>query len=315
MSTPSVQVLGETPSLSKLYLNAAALAARKKLLGHHEKPELPAVAHEVADVEIDLEKLTAYQKLFGLPVSDAVPSGYVHVLGFPLAVSLMTKDEFPLPLLGMIHLQNRVEHFGKIERSQRMDIRSWAENLSGHRAGTKVDLVVEVRAAHSDDLLWRGISTYLAKGVFLPGIDKPTTQPPKTDFAPPNPTAVWRLGADAGRAYAAVSGDFNPIHLSSLSAKALGLRTSIVHGMYVASRALAEIGTSASDSFVWNVSFEAPVFLPATVGVRIEAEEENGPAADVAALEGNAPKMLFVGWNQRSGRRHFTGSVEPILPN
>lgn len=47
----------------------------------------------------------------------------------------------------------------------------------------------------------------------------------------PNPTALWQLGVDTGRAYASVSGDFNPIHLSVLSAKALGMRRSIAHGM------------------------------------------------------------------------------------
>jgi acyl dehydratase len=62
------------------------------------------------------------------------------------------------------------------------------------------------------------------------------------DFKAPDPTALWQLGVDTGRAYAAVSGDFNPIHLSVLSAKALGMRRSIAHGMYLASRALADVG-------------------------------------------------------------------------
>ena len=139
----------------------------------------------------------------------------------------------------------------------------------------------------------RRVSTYLAKGVFLPGIDKPgratvpgrasgsglpaaelpATEPPATvpcrDFSPPDPTALWQLGVDTGRAYAAVSGDFNPIHLSVLTAKALGLRRSLAHGMYLASRALADVGSPQPDAFAWDVAFEAPVFLPAPVALDI----------------------------------------------
>ena len=74
---------------------------------------------------------------------------------------------------------------------------------------------------------------------------------------------------DTGRAYAAVSGDFNPIHLSVLSAKALGMRRSIAHGMYLASRALADVGAAKGEAFRWDVAFEAPVFLPARVALDI----------------------------------------------
>ena len=98
-------------------------------------------------------------------------------------------------------------------------------------------------------------------------------------FSTPDPTAVWQLGVDTGRAYAAVSGDFNPIHLSVLSAKALGLRRSIAHGMYLASRALADVGAAKGEAFRWDVAFEAPVFLPARVALDITTDQDHGGLA------------------------------------
>lgn len=308
MNHPQPVILGELPSLSKLYVNAATTAARRRVLGASTgKKRLPAVSHEVRGVRADVGNLTAYQHLVGETASDILPSGYVHALAFPVSMSVMNREDFPLPLLGMIHLRNHVEQRMPIHFAESLDIRSWAENLSGHRAGTMLDLVAEVHAGSSGDLLWRGVSTYLAKGVFLPGIDKPGSAngaSGATDFSPPDPTALWQLGLDIGRNYATVSGDFNPIHLSVLSAKALGLRGSIAHGMYLASRALADVGAVKADSFTWDVAFEAPVFLPTKVALDITT---------VHAGSGSWERSDYVAWNPRSGRRHFVGSVSALL--
>jgi hypothetical protein len=296
-------ILGEMPSLSKLYVNAAATAARRRVLGTHAGNGLPGSRHEVRGVKAAVENLTAYQHLIGETASDVLPAGFIHALAFPLAMSVMNRDDFPLPLLGMIHLENHVVQSAPLRFTEALDIRAWAENLRGHRAGTQLDLVTEVRRTGEEAVSWRGVSSYLAKGVFLPGIDKPTAAAVPADFKAPDPTALWQLGVDTGRAYAAVSGDFNPIHLSVLSAKALGMRRSIAHGMYLASRALADVGAAKGEAFSWDVSFEAPVFLPARVALDISTTQDP---------EGAWQRSDYVAWNSRSGRKHFSGSVAAL---
>ncbi|MDV8148234.1 MaoC family dehydratase [Arthrobacter sp. B10-11] len=296
-------ILGDMPSLSKLYVNAAATAARRRVLGTDAGASLPPCGHEVRGVLAQVGNLTAYQHLVGETASDVLPAGFLHALAFPVAMSVMNRDDFPLPLLGMVHLANTVEQHGPLLFTESLDITSWAENLRGHRAGTQIDVVAEVRRTDQSGVVWKGTSTYLARGVFLPGIDKPLVMPEPATFAAPDPTAQWQLGVDTGRAYAAVSGDFNPIHLSVLSAKALGMRRSIAHGMYLASRALADVGAVKGDSFRWDVAFEAPVFLPARVALDISS---------VHSGAGAWHRSDYVAWNPRSGRRHFSGSVTAL---
>lgn len=303
MTLPQTVILPEMPSLSKLYVNAAAQAARRRLLGAHDTATLPAEGHEVRGVKVDVENLTAYQHLIGETASDVLPAGFIHALAFPLAMSVLNRDDFPLPLLGMIHVRNSIEQRSPLVFTDLLDATARVENLRGHRAGTQVDVVAEVGPAGTGRVHWRGVSTYLAKGVFLPGIDKASAAEPKADFSAPDPTALWHLGVDTGRAYAAVSGDFNPIHLSVLSAKALGMRRSIAHGMYLASRALADVGPARGDSFAWDVDFEAPVFLPCRVALEISTEQGGA---------GAWKRSTFVAWNPRSGRRHFRGTVEAL---
>lgn len=300
MTAAQPVILGDMPSLSKLYVNAAATAARRRVLGADAGITLPPCGHEVRGVRAQVGNLTAYQHLVGESASDILPAGFIHALAFPVSMSVMNRDDFPLPLLGMVHLRNRVEQHGAVMFTEALDIRSWVENLSGHRAGTQVDIVAEVRRTGETEVRWNGTSTYLAKGVFLPGIDKPSAPAEPSTFSAPDPTALWQLGVDTGRAYAAVSGDFNPIHLSVLSAKALGMRRSIAHGMYLASRALADVGAAKGEMFSWDVAFEAPVFLPARVALDISSDQS--PA-------GAWRRSDYVAWNPRSGRRHFSGSV------
>ena len=119
----------------------------------------------------------------------------------------------------------------------------------------------------------------------------------RTPFVPPTPTGRWTLAGDAGRRYAAVSGDRNPIHLSALSAKAFGFPRAIAHGMYTAARALADVGAGRGDAYDWTVEFVKPVLLPGTVTVRIARSSEG---------------FAFAGWDARTGKPHLTGSVTPL---
>ncbi|MDQ1622779.1 MAG: hypothetical protein QOH19_1197 [Actinomycetota bacterium] len=303
MTASQPVILGEMPSLSKLYVNAAATAARRRVLGTHTGTELPECSHEVRGVKADVANLTAYQHLIGETASDVLPAGFIHALAFPLSMSVMNRDDFPLPLLGMIHLSNKVVQSAPVRFTEALDIRTRVENLRGHRAGTQLDVVAEVREAGDGAIRWLGVSSYLAKGVFLPGIDKPSAPSVPAAFTVPDPTALWQLGVDTGRAYAAVSGDFNPIHLSVLTAKALGMRRSIAHGMYLASRALADVGAAKGDAFSWDVSFEAPVFLPARVALDISTVQDG---------DGAWQRSDYTAWSPHSGRKHFSGSVAAL---
>lgn len=77
---------------------------------------------------------------------------------------------------------------------------------------------------------------------------------------------AWALGADEGRRYARLSGDYNPIHLYPWTARAFGFARPILHGMDAASRVVASVerGTGACVGAI-EVRFKRPVALPAAV--------------------------------------------------
>ena len=91
---------------------------------------------------------------------------------------------------------------------------------------------------------------------------------------------LWRLPADLGRRYAAVSGDVNPIHLSALSAKAFGFPRAIAHGMCTHARVLAALQPRLPQVYEVSVQFIKPVLLPSTVRLAL-GESEQGFSAQV----------------------------------
>lgn len=283
----------ELPSFGRTF-GAAALQAARMKVRPSRSGELPGTEAR-AVVTADAATHAEFVHLVGDTVTDHLHPGYVHVLGFPLTMSLLVQKDFPLPLLGMIHLTNHVTQTRGIELGEEMEMIASIGNPKPHYAGTVLESVIRVLVGGEEVLV--DTAGYLVRGSDLGG-PRPE-RPEREEFVPGPATAQWRLGADAGRRYAKVSGDANPIHLTKLTAKPFGFPRPIVHGMYSASRAYSATGIGNDGPREWFVEFEAPVSLPGTV--QFAAERSNG-------------RIEYAGWRAARGekpaRRHFTGYVE-----
>lgn len=302
------RVLEAQPRLTALYAAALARSVRvgKQRMGGTS--DLPQDRHRLDNVTGVRKKVDEFQRLMGGPQTDLLPSGYVHTLAFPVAVSVLARPDFPLPLVGMIHLRNEVEHLHPIAPDERLSVTAWVENLLPHRSGTQVDVVVDVESASA--LVWKGRSTYLAKGTppdpaGAAGGETAAavSSEPEREEPPHYPTREWTLNGDTGRRYAAMSGDYNPIHLSAPSARALGLKRPIAHGMYLASRIVAESGPGEAVPFRWTVEFRAPVSLPSKVAVSARVRKTS-----VSQWQG----AEVTAWDPRRRRTHLTGRLERL---
>lgn len=284
--------------LAATYRAALTQSARDALTRRRRPQQLPGNAVVVHGHRISTDQVERYAQLFGAVDPQDVPSVLVHVAAFPAAMDLMSDPDFPLPLMGMVHVENRVTHHLPVPAETDLEIMATATDLVPHPSGTTVDMVVTVHRSAEDgtepELLWEGTSTYLAKGVRLQGADRPA-KPDHPEFTAPEVTAQWRLSGSTGRDYAAVSGDYNPIHLHPLTAKALGMKGMIAHGMYLAGRMLAG-REPAGAGHTWSISFATPVILPGTV--------------QVSYAHPSAQTTEVTGWNGRSGKPHFTGVLE-----
>ena len=279
-------VLEAAPSLGRLFARAA-LTARGR------GGDLPDTRLARTGVAVDPAELAAYDRVCGFPLADVLPATYPHVLAFPLQLALMSDRSFPLALPGLVHVRNRIEVVRPIRADEPLDLEVWAERFATHRSGATVDLCATASVGGTE--VWRSRSTYLARGAQAPdGAPVADIEVAVGDLA--RVTATWRVPDDAGRRYAKVSGDVNPIHLSGLTAKAFGFKRAIAHGMWVKARVLGALSGRLPDAFTVDAAFRKPLFLPSTVTLST-AQADGG--WDVAVR------------NATSGAEHVVGTIRP----
>ncbi|WP_299954790.1 MaoC/PaaZ C-terminal domain-containing protein [uncultured Modestobacter sp.] len=283
--------------MARTVLDAApalpALFARAALTARGRGGELPDTRLARTGVAVDPAALADYAQVCRFPLGDALPLTFPHVLAFPLQVALMTDRAFPLALPGLVHVRNLIEADRPIGVGEQLDLEVWAERFAPHARGATVDLCASVSAGGAE--VWRSRSTYLARGASAPE-GAPASDVDVEVGALDRPAAQWRVPDDAGRRYAKVSGDVNPIHLSGLTAKAFGFKRAIAHGMWVKARALAALSGRLPDAVAVDVAFRKPLFLPSTVTL---STEQAGGGWDLAVR------------NVKSGTEHLIGTVRP----
>jgi acyl dehydratase len=280
--------LGSAPALLGLYVRA--LAPRRAVTGA-PVPERRVVLREVP---VDRDHLRRYAEVCGFRDRERLPVTYPHLVAFPLAMSLMTRKDFPFPLLGLVHIANRIEQHRPIAAADRLSYEVWIRQPYEHPRGTAFEVVAE--AADGDGPAWWSVSTYLRRGG-TPDRRAPHPEPPDEIGDAAVIDRRWEVPASTGRAYATVSGDRNPIHLHPLTARLFGFPRALAHGMWTKARCLAALDDVLPDAFTTQTVFRAPLLLPATVRFR-------------AALD--APGWAFDICGAESGRRHLRGSVSPF---
>ncbi|MFE2888289.1 MaoC family dehydratase [Streptomyces sp. NPDC059272] len=256
--------LTDTPALTPLLLRGALLSPFKR-----PRPDaaFPRTRLVLPGVRVNLAKLAAYERVCGFATGDdALPLTYPHVLGFPLAMRLMSCRAFPLPLLGLVHTSVEITRHRAVPATDDHELTVYVDELAPHRRGTEATVTTEMRAAGAGTVVWESRSTYLAR--HHRADTRETGETGKAgdvrEARKPLPTlAEWRLAEDVGRRYGSASGDRNPIHLSPLTARLFGFPRAIAHGMWTAARCLAAHGTPEA-AYV-RAEFRAPVLLPGVV--------------------------------------------------
>ncbi|WP_299038862.1 MaoC/PaaZ C-terminal domain-containing protein [uncultured Pseudokineococcus sp.] len=325
---------------------AGALVPRRR------SGSLPDRVVEARGVRVDPAHLDAWVRVCGsrpdAPVPGTLPGAFCHVLASGASMRLLLDPAFPLPLLGMVHVAQRLEVLRPVDAREPLDLAVTARDLRPHRRGRQLDVVATASVA--GELVWRGTSTYLHREAVPPRDEaspsdagtpaRPTqaepgkSMPDRESRARPADTEVrtppdatggerrgsaaagalgdarraplpdgsvrWTVPAGTGRAYAAVSGDPNPIHLSRPTARLLGFRRPIAHGMWTLAHALLDLEGRVPAAHDVSARFLRPLSLPgrAVHGWRPLDERTDGA-------------LLLAVRRERDGEPHLVAEVTP----
>jgi acyl dehydratase len=190
---------------------------------------------------------------------------------FGLPVAMRVIAGLPYPAQRTLNAGCAFERRGPLPGGAPLDVRARLETLDADasRAKATVRIVAGTPAApEALEALMR---------VFIP-LGRPKAAGPREarrePAAIPADAELLRrisLGADAGAVFAALTGDFNPIHWLWPAARLAGFRSCILQGFAMHARAVEAVGASipggARRLAAADVRFTRPLVLPAEVGV------------------------------------------------
>ncbi|HEV2727944.1 MAG TPA: MaoC/PaaZ C-terminal domain-containing protein [Solirubrobacterales bacterium] len=294
------KTLDSSPSILPLY----ARAALPMIPGASMLPFVPGGGGDIPDgLDLELAGVTAepadvaaYARVCGFALRDTLPPTYPHMLAFPLHMAVMSDGSFPFGAVGLVHVENSITQVRPIGIDEEMTIRVRPTKLQPHPKGKTFSLETEVLV--DGEVVWESVSTMLRRGGSN-GDGKSNKAEKGFESLPADApaSAEWKLDGGLGRRYGGVSGDRNPIHMHSLTAKPLGFPGAIAHGMWTKARALAQLESRLPESFEVEVRFRKPILLPARVEFASQEEGE---------------EILFAVRNARKGTPHLDGRVRPL---
>ncbi len=270
-------------------------AALPAVPGVNLLPGIKKTGRDLPDLELRRElvpvtrdEVDRYAAVCGFPAKDVAPVPYLHMLAFPLHMALMTDAAFPFPAIGSVHLENSITQHRPVGVGEIVSLSLRADNLRDSPKGRAWDM--NAVGTVGDEVVWESVSTYLRIGRDNSN-GEPGAKPSSGFTAVEAKGPVWSIPENIGRTYGAVSGDRNPIHLYPLTAKALGFRRHIAHGMWSKARCIAALENRLPDHVRVDVGFKKPIFLPGTVRFGAEANPAGWDFALVNPKSG-APHLL-----------------------
>ncbi|HEX6602230.1 MAG TPA: MaoC/PaaZ C-terminal domain-containing protein, partial [Solirubrobacterales bacterium] len=297
------KTLDSSPSILPLY----ARAALPMIPGASLLPFVPGGGGDIPDgldlelagVRADAADVAAYARVCGFALRDTLPPTYPHMLAFPLHMAVMSDGSFPFGAVGLVHVENSITQVRPIGIDEEMTVRVRPTKLQPHPKGKTFSLETEVLV--DGEVAWESVSTMLRRGGSN-GDGKAKKAEKGFEALPADApaSAEWKLDGGLGRRYGSVSGDRNPIHMHSLTAKPLGFPGAIAHGMWTKARALAQLESRLPESFEAEVRFRKPILLPAKV--EFASAEQDG-------------ETLFSVRNSKREITHLDGRVRPAEPN
>jgi acyl dehydratase len=245
-----------------LPLNGVAVLARALFtVGRKARPLKDEFEHRYECEPINEAHLQRYKKFVGFNNNLGIPLSYFYLFAQRAQLSMMMDTRFTYPVPGLVHMANSMQSTGPVDATLPMDLKITVTQELATTTG-RLCILFKVTMGQLGMPKISCTSRYLGKR----GNKKDAT---KDDIDPQSNLesfADWAVPQDTGRRYAALSGDYNPIHLWPWSARLLGFKKPIAHGMYSVAKAQALIETNLGKPVTsLEATFVKPASLPGHV--------------------------------------------------
>ena len=265
-----------------------------------DKPVLP-VSSLCQEIHINAMHCDLYNKIVNwkLGLASVIHPNYLQVLTLPMQLEMMVNKPFPFKPMGLVHLANHIKINWLPEQNSKLMLKTSFNGLTWHKQGWVFAVLSE--GFVNGKLAVSGTSYYLSRRKHAHSNDSQNIihdinssqlvqRPENQSFVMPSLNAVaspfdntceLNFPIGVGRKYATVSGDFNPIHLTRWTAKLMGFRQAIAHGMYSKALCLSAVVKQEMQNSKWvlaqtpmqfSTQFMQPIYLPTRCELRVNRD-------------------------------------------
>lgn len=240
-----------------------------------------------------------------LGIASVIHPNYLQVLTLPMQLEMMTNKPFPFRPMGLVHLANHIEVNYLPEQNAELLLQTSCNGLTWHKNGWVFALLSE--GFVNGKLAISATSYYLSRQrhaqtnknsdltskVNIDGANSKTevTQINASEMLTVNEllppfdiSCEMNFPLGIGRQYARVSGDFNPIHLTRWTAKLMGFKQAIAHGMYSKALCISAVlkqemenrkGALTQTPMQFSTQFIQPIYLPTRCELNVKREGDH----------------------------------------
>jgi hypothetical protein len=270
------------------------------------KPLLPET-NLTREIKINAPHCEQYNRLVNWQsgIGSVIHPNYLQVLTLPMQLAMMANKPFPFKPMGLVHLANNIEVNFLPTKKSKLTLKTSLSGLQWHKKGWVFAVLSE--GIVDEKLAISGTSFYLSRqrhaskeklenGLYAAEFSENEKNEQKRNVNQPkvprfisningfdcSDSVLFPLGI--GRRYAHISGDYNPIHLTRWTAKLMGFKQAIAHGMYSKAVCLSQIlkhemtqgqTCPSQEKMLFTSQFMQPIYLPTNCELRVSGNNEN----------------------------------------
>ena len=140
---------------------ARVLLGKKPYIAAANTPIRP-IELQVRRVAISRKHLQQYREICGVRDPSGIPPAYLHVLAMPLHMQLFIARDFPVKVLGLIHLRNTIRVLGDVNTESPLSLRVFFDTARFTEFGQEYDFTTTY--VQNGVAVWEEVSTMFARG-------------------------------------------------------------------------------------------------------------------------------------------------------
>lgn len=268
METQHYQI-SELPQPYPFYAKAVIGSRR-----YQEGQELSQTSVEWHDFSFPEAAVRAYARLCQWPLrGDDLPLLFPHSFFGPLHLLMLTDPNFPMKVLGGVHMRNHLLQHRPLRLGERYSARLQFTESRRRPQGLEVDFKTEIHQKGVKH--WESVTTFLFRRKFKVEDAETPRAAVLQNIVEAQDKATFPVPLFTGKQFGWITKDINPIHMSRLLAKAFGFERDLCHGMWALSRSLPLIdGVDWQKPIRNDVIFKGPLYMERDVTIKVGRKDQ-----------------------------------------